>query len=238
VFDESLRVFDVPYTIFERVAGGPLSLDGDPTRPSPAVYADIGRELAKLHLGVTDCNDPDGRLDRPSRGGGQGYTAAHLEEGLKRTLAVGFLSPASADWLIAAYAHLEPAIQDSAEFRRFLHNDLQPSNVMVNDGNLAAIIDWGDAGWGDPALDFRGMPPSMLPHALAGYREISPLDGDSDAERRILWDQIGLAAFYLTSRPQSGETNARVRPGAILVDLLAFLTSRAGQEWADLLPAG
>jgi aminoglycoside phosphotransferase (APT) family kinase protein len=42
---------------------------------------------------------------------------------------------------------------------RFLHNDLQSSNIMVNAGthNYLAMIDWGDAGWGDPALELQWM---------------------------------------------------------------------------------
>lgn len=36
---------------------------------------------------------------------------------------------------------------------RFVHGDLIPGNVLIGDGRLSAIIDWGGAGWGDPAQD-------------------------------------------------------------------------------------
>ncbi|MDP1793532.1 MAG: aminoglycoside phosphotransferase family protein [Acidimicrobiales bacterium] len=37
--------------------------------------------------------------------------------------------------------------------RRWLHGDLHPANVIVNDGQLAAVIDWVDLGAGDTAYD-------------------------------------------------------------------------------------
>jgi aminoglycoside phosphotransferase (APT) family kinase protein len=34
-----------------------------------------------------------------------------------------------------------------------LHGDLHPRNVLVRDGRLAAVLDWGDLCGGDPATD-------------------------------------------------------------------------------------
>ena len=34
------------------------------------------------------------------------------------------------------------------------HSDLGPSHLLVRDGHLAGVIDWGDARVGDPALDY------------------------------------------------------------------------------------
>ncbi len=34
------------------------------------------------------------------------------------------------------------------------HSDLGPSHLLVRDGRLAGVIDWGDARIGDPALDY------------------------------------------------------------------------------------
>jgi aminoglycoside phosphotransferase (APT) family kinase protein len=34
------------------------------------------------------------------------------------------------------------------------HSDLGPSHLLVHDGKLAGVIDWGDARIGDPALDY------------------------------------------------------------------------------------
>ena len=35
-----------------------------------------------------------------------------------------------------------------------LHADLGPEHLLVRDGRLAGVIDWGDARLGDPALDY------------------------------------------------------------------------------------
>ena len=35
-----------------------------------------------------------------------------------------------------------------------LHADLGPAHLLVRDGRLAGVIDWGDARLGDPALDY------------------------------------------------------------------------------------
>jgi aminoglycoside phosphotransferase (APT) family kinase protein len=35
-----------------------------------------------------------------------------------------------------------------------VHADLGPSHLLVRDGRLAGVIDWGDARMGDPALDY------------------------------------------------------------------------------------
>jgi aminoglycoside phosphotransferase (APT) family kinase protein len=40
-----------------------------------------------------------------------------------------------------------------AEQRVWLHGDLHPRNVVVRDGSLVGLIDWGDVNGGDPAND-------------------------------------------------------------------------------------
>ncbi|BBD73736.1 hypothetical protein HS1genome_2125 [Sulfodiicoccus acidiphilus] len=40
---------------------------------------------------------------------------------------------------------------------KFIHGDIDPRNLIVNQmGNLLALIDWGEAMIGDPALDYAG----------------------------------------------------------------------------------
>lgn len=38
--------------------------------------------------------------------------------------------------------------------RRWIHGDLHPLNVVVDEGRLAGVIDWGDVCGGDPAVDY------------------------------------------------------------------------------------
>ena len=46
------------------------------------------------------------------------------------------------------------------------------------------------SGWFDPAIDFAQIPLHLVDVALAGYRSVGPLDGDEEAEQRILWDHV------------------------------------------------
>ena len=37
--------------------------------------------------------------------------------------------------------------------RVWLHGDFHPSNLLVEDGKIVAVVDWGDITRGDPAVD-------------------------------------------------------------------------------------
>lgn len=39
----------------------------------------------------------------------------------------------------------------------WIHGDLHPGNLLINEGNLAAVLDFGDVASGDPATDFAVM---------------------------------------------------------------------------------
>ena len=58
---------------------------------------------------------------------------------------------------------LAPHVSAVGHERCFVHNDVHEMNVMcTRAGDLLAIIDWGDAGWGDPVLDFVAVPLEMM----------------------------------------------------------------------------
>lgn len=226
-FDTSYDVLDVPYTIYERVPGRDLS--GLPVSDPSAehVYRQLGRELARLHRDVTEVADPHHRLDGPDRWHSPDFTRDLLDK--------GFIDGNSADVVRSLFERLRPSLPDSpTTFRRFLHQDLKTSNLMGHQGQLAAIIDWGDAGWGDPALEFRYLPMRAVEAAVAGYREIMPIDGDDTAEARILWDQIWVAVWQLDRHPEAAPRGSnRDRPGSRLIDLVGFLTSARGRHWVE-----
>ena len=84
-----------------------------------------------------------------------------------------------------------PAQQQVSEFdeQQSTTNLLQ----LARDG--VALIDWGDSGWGDAAIDFRNLPPERTDDVLAGYREV--VATDDTFEERIEWDQLGAHARRL-----------------------------------------
>lgn len=75
--------------------------------------------------------------------------------------------------------------------RRFIHDDIHPMNIMCSaEGELLALIDWGDAGWGDPTLDFAGIPLEAVPSALEGYEAEAPGVLGAHPEARIAWNKL------------------------------------------------
>lgn len=72
--------------------------------------------------------------------------------------------------------HVPPAFAGSPVL---VHNDLLAGHVLVARGRPAGVIDWTDAGLGDPAADFAGLyhwgGPHALEAALAAYAR--PVDG-------------------------------------------------------------
>ena len=84
---------------------------------------------------------------------------------------------------------LSPFAFSSDRSNCFLHNDVHEWNIMcTSEGKLLALIDWGDAGWGDPTLDFAAIPFDAVCVALEGY-DARELFGDY-AEARIVWDRL------------------------------------------------
>ena len=67
--------------------------------------------------------------------------------------------------------------------RRWLHGDLHPLNIIVRQGRITGVIDWGDLTGGDPATDLAALwmlfDTSARDSALAAYGDI-----DSELEAR------------------------------------------------------
>jgi aminoglycoside phosphotransferase (APT) family kinase protein len=185
-FDESKTLIDRPYSIWERIHGETLGLlPPDPRRDCQAWTA-VGRELARLHRRVRACADPHGWLDQPDR-------ELDLAERLRQLVSAERIDTATANELDRWIEVLWPAVTAPTE-RCFLHNDVHPMNVMcAADGSLLALIDWGDAGWGDPALELAQVPCAAIPALVDGYEsEARDLLGDRP-EPRILWDKLDYA---------------------------------------------
>jgi len=64
----------------------------------------------------------------------------------------------------------------------WIHGDLKPDNLLLRDGHLRAVIDFGGLGAGDPAADMLIAWTLLSPMARARYRAV--LDVDRDTWRR------------------------------------------------------
>jgi aminoglycoside phosphotransferase (APT) family kinase protein len=214
-FDETSDVVPVPFSIFERVHAEPLSTHlGAHPQTHSSIWHELGRDLARLHANVSTVADPHGRLDPHDR--------MHDHEPLLAGLAQeGYLGEDAALWVDDVLCRLRSAVPPSNTFRRFLHGDVTATNVLVRGDAYHALIDWDDAGWGDPAMEFVSLPLRATDAALAGYRSVMPLDGDDTAERRILWDKLLGALQRLRRRPEPPASPAWPTPSGRLFDLLA-----------------
>ena len=224
-FDDSLELLPVPYTIYERIRGETLGLlDLEPT-DTPEVWRELGRDLARLHWGVSEDGPASGLEPEPLP------DPRPIPEELA---SAGYFSSMEARWLSAWLDRLAPAALAPVE-RRFRHGDIQTTNVMVRPGSLdyLALIDWGACGWGDAAEDFAGVPLRAVPSMLAGYRELAPLPEDDTAEARILWRHLQISLYLLSRPPQLGLSWAE-RPQAMFIEIMRFLLDPLEERWRDL----
>ena len=58
-----------------------------------------------------------------------------------------------AHWYGAIDPELSQRLQSADTTRRPLHYDFQPTNLLVADGRIVAVLDWTNAGIGDPRAD-------------------------------------------------------------------------------------
>lgn len=225
-FDPSLELLPVPYTLYERVHGETLGLLDQEPGDSPAAWRELGHDLALLHTHVA----------------AQGPIAEVEIEGLPdprlwldQIAHEGYFTSMEARWLRGWLDRLAPAALASTSCC-FLHGDIQTTNMLVRAGSLdyLAIIDWGSAGWGDPAWDFAGVPLRAVPLLLQGYREVAALEHDATAEARILWRHLQLALLVLRRGPTPGRSWAE-RPLAMLLEIMRFMIESPAGVWRDLL---
>lgn len=114
-------------------------------RPHPAASAladQLGEFLRALHRPA-----PDGAPANPVRG----IPLAARERWFRRHLADAGLS--GDDATIERIWRGAVAATPSSGHPMWLHGDLHPANVLVADGSLAAVIDFGDLTAGDRATD-------------------------------------------------------------------------------------
>ena len=78
----------------------------------------------------------------------------------------------------------------------WLHGDLHPSNMLTLDGQLTAVIDFGDLCAGDPATDLAVAWMMFAPPERALFRSLAGIDDDT--WRRAGGWALNLSLAYLT----------------------------------------
>ena len=192
----------VPYLPGEPAAVTP------PRDPGAAAEA-LGRFVAALHAAPAV-----GLPHNPYRGG----PLADRDEAVRSRLAqlhdVVDVAAVEARWeaALAAPVHDGPPV--------FLHGDLHPANLLVTDGRLSAVIDFGDLTAGDPATDLAAGWMLFGEDARPAFRAAV---GDPDADT---WDRArGWALNHAVACLASSADNARMHAvgEATLAHVLADL---------------
>ena len=210
-FDDSREIIEVPYAIVERVHGTDLSqLAHDDTR-LPDLFRQLGVQLATLHTAPVP--DPNPRFRVPG--------TWDVDALLVETVAAGMLDASAQRWFASVLAETDTG--DATTRTCLLHNDVKPDNMMVNQRDELVLIDWGDAGIGDPAHDLAGLRAAAIARALVGYREIVGDATDPTFEQRIVRLALSNSLAGLRRSPATGPSWYRPLAAA-MADLLAFAT--------------
>ncbi len=179
-FDDTRALADRPWSVWERVHGTPLREKWPRYTDAEASWREVGAALAHLHRTVAACPDPNGWLDHNERATDP------------RASLPGPLDATRAAWVERVAARLEPQTHRSAT-PRFLHGDCHGMNVLVDDDGALTLIDWGDAGWGDPAIELAELPVDAWRFALDGYGGLP-----DDAMPLLLWQRLDYALYHVT----------------------------------------
>lgn len=222
-FDTTRALTDVAYMVLERLHGPtiddlPATEDGHRTRNS------LSEILVSLHSLRRDVE--------PAIPGVETADFSSLEL-LDELASAGEIGSSQAEWLGQWFARLEAQGARSSE-PVLLHGDVMPSNLILNeDGEVAAIIDWGSACWGEAARDLAGLRTSELPRVVHAYTDVActhvGLSSDAKSlEAGVLWYQLFFALARLLGRQSTSENRNWSAPrGARLVELLRFFSTDA-----------
>jgi aminoglycoside phosphotransferase (APT) family kinase protein len=99
------------------------------------------------------------------------------------------------------------------------HADLSPGNLLVRDGRLVAVIDWGAAGVGDPTVDLIVGWNLLSASARAAFRAALEVDDDTWRRGRAWALSISIIQlpYYQHTNPALAD-NSRHVLGEILAD--------------------
>ena len=155
-------------------------LDGDDAWTARDRVDGAGATLAAELAAVVEAVGALEGLPAPDRAAGRrGGPLGPLLDGLERWLADPRWDAAARLDVAAVRRIADEAreLVDEAVAPSFLHGDLIPGNLLIDAaGHLRAVIDWGGAGYGDPADDLVAAWAVFDDRARAAFRASLPVD--------------------------------------------------------------
>ncbi|MGX1365233.1 aminoglycoside phosphotransferase (APT) family kinase protein [Streptomyces canus] len=155
-----------PVLAIAAVPGRALGSLGEPSTASPAAWAAAGAAIRKLHEAPLP--------PWPGRGRGLDELTADLDRECEWLVTNGVLP---GDLVTRNRRVAEAALRPWTPM--FTHGDLQITHIFVEDDQVTGIIDWSEAGPGDPLFDLATLTlghEERLGDVLVGYGTDVDLD--------------------------------------------------------------
>ncbi|WP_018352777.1 aminoglycoside phosphotransferase family protein [Longispora albida] len=180
--------------------------DGNTAEHAPLDRAEapaLGRFLAALHVPA-----PADAPSNPFRGVPLGHRQSSVTEWTEHPATTGDRA-----LITAARAVFDRGLAaEPGSERLWLHGDLHPRNVLVRDGRIAAVLDWGDMAAGDAATDLAALWWLFDPDAHSGFWHAYGQVSAATWHRGRAWAAVfGLSFlnFGLSNDPGTADTRAQ-----------------------------
>jgi len=219
-YDDSRGLIDAPYVVMERVHG---------IEPADAPVG-LAEQLARLHrVERTDLPGvPQDDPDDPWR----------TVDGLAER---GYLDFGTAKWLSGWFTRLADRF-DRNEPKVLIHGDVAAHNLLAGpDGELRALIDWGDAAWAPRGMDFAKLPLEDVAAILPEYiRQTRTSDTgrrspqEDEVAAAALWFHLAWGLGKLTAKPWPGQRHWTAPPASRTLALLRFFAATPPAPWSTL----
>jgi aminoglycoside phosphotransferase (APT) family kinase protein len=219
-YDDSRGLIDAPYVVMERVHGI------EPTE----VPSGLAEQLARVHrVEPTDLPGvPQDDRGDPWR------TVDSLAER-------DYLDSGTAKWLSGWFTRLADRF-DRNEPKVLIHGDVAAHNLLAGpDGELRALIDWGDAAYAPRAMDFAKLPLEHVAAILPDYIRRLPTSGtgrstpqEEEVAAAALWFHLHWGLGKLTANPWPGQRHWTAPRASRILALLRFFTGNPPAPWSTL----
>lgn len=197
----------------------------DGHHPKSADGIDVARQLAEVliafrELEITPAAKADKSLRKPYRGRTLGEHDPWMRKSIKDCRAVEGLDidldVATGVWDEAMKL---PGVSDPPPQETWFHGDIVAENLLIRDGQLVGLIDFGGLGIGDPTVDLHGAWELFTPEVRDVFRNHVGVDEATWLRGRAWALAIAMMtfAYYWKTMPERIESRLKMAQ-AVLAD--------------------